>query len=411
MKYYNPPCKAMAEKTAIHVLDFLDPELASNPQPVYARARSAGPVSRIAVIGLPVITRYDDVVWGLRHPEVFSSEMEEQMALGTERPMIPQQVDPPVQTAFRRILDPCFSRRRMTALEPEIRRHANELIDAVIDEGACDFDPAFAIPLPCVAFLHLMGLPEGELDLFLRLKDGILRPNQQIGSLDMEAAQKHRVATGKEIYAYFREVIEARRADPGDDMVSFLLQTEIDGQRLSDNEILDVSFLLILAGLDTVTATLGCNVAHLAANPERRRALTADPQKIPAAVEELLRWETPVAAVPRMCMKDTDIGGFTVKAGEMVTFLLGAANTDDAEFTNAQTVDFEREGNRHIAFGAGPHRCLGSHLARMEIRIALEEWHRRIPEYRIRDGEVPRYSPGIREVQYLPLVWEKRACP
>lgn len=389
------------------LLDFLNPALMSSPQGEYAKARESGAVCRTAHTGMPVISRYEDVVWGLRHPEIFSSEMEEQMQLGTERPMIPQQVDPPVQTQFRRILDPCFSRKRMAALEPEIRRHAAELIEAVLDAGECDFNPAFAIPLPCTAFLHLMGLPEEELDLFLRLKDGILRPHQQIGTFDMEAGQAHRKKVGKEIYAYFEDVIAARRRDPGDDMVSFLLQTEIDGQRLTDNEILDVSFLLILAGLDTVTATLGCNMAFLASNPDLRRRLVEDPDRIPAAMEELLRWETPVTGVPRLCVQDTEVGGMLIRKGEMVTFLLGAANTDGGEFPDADHVDFAREANRHLSFGAGPHRCLGSHLARMEIRVALEEWHRRIPEYRIREGETPLYSPGIREVQYLPLVWER----
>ena len=388
-------------------IDFLSADLASEPHAEYARARESAAVCRLKFTGFPVVSRYEDVMWGLRHPEIFSSEMEEQMQLGTERPMIPQQVDPPVQTQFRRILDPCFSRKRMAALEPGIRRHASELIDRVIDAGECDFNPAFAIPLPCTAFLQLMGLPKEELDLFLRLKDGILRPHLFVDGYDLEKAQAHRNNTGKEIYAYFEDVIAKRRSNPGDDMVSFLLATEIEGDRLTDEQILDVSFLLILAGLDTVTATLGCNIAYLAANPSQRQRLVDDPEQIPAAVEELLRWETPVTGVPRLCVQDTEIGGMPIKKGEMVTFLLGAANADEAEFASANQVDLGREANRHVAFGAGPHRCLGSHLARMEVRVAMEEWHRRIPTYSIREGETPTYSPGIREVQYLPLVWER----
>jgi cytochrome P450 len=353
-----------------------------------------------------VVTRYDDVIQALRDPGLFSSEMEELMALGTVRPMIPQQVDPPKQTKFRRLLDPCFSKKRMAVLEPEIRRHARELAGRLEKEGRCDFNPAFAIPLPCIAFLKLMGLPEEDLSLFLRLKDGILRPHDQIGTIDLEAMKRHRTATGQEIYRYFERVIERRRREPGDDMVSFLLATEIDGERLTDEDILDVSFLLILAGLDTVTATLGCSIAYLAHHPEHRRRLVADPGRIPDAVEELLRWETPVTGVPRVCTRDTAIEGFEIRAGELVTFMLGAANTDESEFKDAHVVDFDRVSNRHVAFGAGPHRCLGSHLARLELRIGLEEWHARIPEYRIPEGEVPRYSPGIREVQYLPLCWE-----
>jgi cytochrome P450 len=214
------------------------------------------------------------------------------------------------------------------------------------------------------------------------------------------------VAAGQGIYGYFGDVIEERRRKPGSDLVSYLCQAEIDGEKLSSNEILDICFLMILAGLDTVTATLGCNVAFLASNPEHRRKLVADPALIPAAVEELLRWETPVTGVPRVVKQDVEIHGVTLEKGEMVTLLLGAADLDEGEFESPHDVDFARERNRHVAFGSGPHRCLGSHLARMELEVALEEWHRRIPDYAIQPGETPRYSPGIREVQYLPLVWD-----
>jgi cytochrome P450 len=185
-----------------------------------------------------------------------------------------------------------------------------------------------------------------------------------------------------------------------------LVHAEIDGEKLSRTEILDISFLLILAGLDTVTATLGCNMAYLAANPQQRRRIVEKPEAIPGAVEELLRWETPVTALPRVVKQDVVVGDFQLKAGELATLLIGAANVDDDHFRDAEAVDFERERNIHLAFGAGPHRCLGSHLARMELEVAMQEWHRRIPDYRIKPGETPTYSPGIREVMYLPLVWD-----
>ncbi len=384
-------------------VNLFSPEVSACPQPVYARLRAECPVARQAMIGGPILSRYEDVMWALRHPEIFSSAMEMQMALGTERPMIPQQIDPPIQTRFRKILDPQFSRKRMQLIEPDIRRHANELIDKFIDRGECEFDRDFAIPLPCTAFLRLMGLPLEELELFLELKDGIIRP--QARTDDMEEAARIRKTTGKRIYAYFEKMIDQRRASPQDDLMTYLVQAELDGRKLTTNEILDISYLMLLGGLDTVTATLGCSIAYLAANPDQRDRLVEDPDKIPAAIEELLRWETPVAAVPRVVKQDVTIAGVEIKAGEVAIMLLGAANTDDAEFEQAGRVDFDREPNRHIAFGGGPHRCLGSHLARMELRAALEEWHKRIPEYAIKPGETPRYSPGIREVLYLPLVF------
>jgi cytochrome P450 len=389
-----------------------DPEMASCPQPVYAQLRAHCPVAHAAITNSPVLSRYDDVVWALRHPEIFSSEMSLEMALGTERPMIPQQIDPPAQTRYRRLLDPHFSRRKMEAFVPEIRNHANALIDRFIDRGECDFEPEFAVPLPCTAFLSLLGLPLSDLDLFLGLKDGIIRPQKLQGKevIPLEEAKAIRVRSGRQIYAYFEDVIDDRREGPREDLMSALVHGEIDGEKLSHSEILDICFLLLLAGLDTVTATLGCNLAYLASNPEQRRRIVESPELVEGAVEELLRWETPVTGVPRKLTRDVEIHGKTLEKGELVTLLLGAANTDDAHFPEAARVDFERGRNIHLAFGGGPHRCLGSHLARLELQVAMEEWHRRIPEYRVKPGELPRYSLGIREVMYLPLEWKARGA-
>jgi cytochrome P450 len=389
-------------------ISMFDPAFAACPQPVYRETLSRCPVTRAAMLGSPVITRYEDVMWCMRHPEIFSSEMSLELALGTKRPMIPQQIDPPAQTRYRKILDPLFSRKRMSELAPNIRRDANALIDNVIDAGGCEFNKSFAVPLPCNTFLHMMGLPQDDLDLFLRLKDGIIRPHTLVDSVDMDVVAKIRTDTGKEIYAYFADLITKRRAAPTDDMMTFFLTAELDEAPLTDEEIQDICFLFLLAGLDTVTATIGCNMAYLAANPAQRQLLVDQPSKVEGAVEELLRWETPVTGVPRVAKQDVTIGDFEIKQGELVTLLLGASNVDDEEFGNGNEVDLERERNRHLAFGAGAHRCLGSHLARMELVIALEEWHRRIPDYGIEPGKTPTYSPGIREVQYLPLVWPAR---
>jgi cytochrome P450 len=337
--------------------------------------------------------------------------MDKQLALGTERPMIPQQIDPPAQTRYRRLLDPHFSRRKMEQLAPAIRAQAGALIDRFAARGECELDADFAVPLPCGAFLSLLGLPLSDLDEFLQIKDDIIRPQKRKGvpMIPLEEGKEIRAGAGKQLYAYFERVIDARLAKPGKDLLSSLVHTESEGEKLTREEVLDICFLLLLAGLDTVTATLGCSIAYLAAHPEQRQRLLENPGLIPGAVEELLRWETPVVAVPRVCKQDVELHGHTIQKGSLVAFLIGAANTDDAHFTSAQTVDFDRARNIHLAFGAGPHRCLGSHLARMEMRVALEEWHRRIPHYQIKPGETPRYSVGIREVMYLPLVWDARA--
>ena len=196
-----------------------------------------------------------------------------------------------------------------------------------------------------------------------------------------------------------------RRAEPRDDLITRFVGAEVDGHRLSDDDIVDICFLFLIAGLDTVTATLTCNVAYLAQHPEHRRELAEDPSLIPAAVEELMRWESPVPGVARVLARDTEVAGAQLRAGTRVTVLIGSANTDEGEFDRADTVDFHREANRHLAFGGGIHRCLGSHLARLELRVAMEELQRRIPDYELAPGTTLEYTEGLRAVEHLPLVF------
>ena len=347
-----------------------------------------------------MVTRHEDVMYALRNPELFSSDMDA-IALGNVRPLIPLQIDPPDHVKFRKILDPLFAPREVAKLEADVRDLTNSLIDAFADRGTVDFTTELAVPLPCTVFLALMGLPQDDLDLFLRYKDDIIRPE---GMVDQRADAIRR-KTAQEMYAYFEKVIDDRRREPRDDLVTRFVQAEVDGHRLTNEDILDIGFLFIIAGLDTVTATLTCSVAYLARNPEHRRALAADPSLVPGAVEELLRWETPVPGVARVLAQDTEIRGTTYSAGTRCTVLLGAANTDESEFPEPDEVDFGREGNRHLGFGGGIHRCLGSHLARLELRVALEEFHRRIPDYELAPGTVPTYTPGLRSVEHLELVF------
>jgi cytochrome P450 len=375
-----------------------DAEAAAAPQVQYRLMLEHSPVVRME--SMVLLSRHDDVMHALRHPELFSSNMDA-IEIGNVRPLIPLQIDPPDHVKFRRLLDPLFSPKEVAKLEPEVRRLVNELIDEFQAAGECELSEQFAIPLPCTVFLALLGLPIEDLDLFLRFKDSIIRP---VGDTP-EAAKAVQAAAGQEIYAYFQRVVDARRVEPRDDLISGFVEAEVDGHRLSDHDILDICYLFLLAGLDTVTASLTCAVAYLAAHPDRRDAIVADLSLVPAAVEELLRWETPVPGVPRVAMTDVEIGGEQVREGESVMCLLGAANIDGAEFADPDVVDLERAGNRHIAFGGGVHRCLGSHLARLEMRVALEELHRRLPDYAIKDGEIPLYTSGIRAVEYLPLVF------
>jgi len=375
-----------------------DAESAAHPQPMFKLLREHAPV--MAVAGGVMLSRKADIDEAFKHPEVFSSNADA-LNIGNVRPLIPLQIDPPDHVRYRRLLDPLFAPKRMAALETRTAALVHRLLDRFADRGSCDLVSEFTIPLPSEVFLTMFGLPLEELDTFLRMKDGIIRPP---GDLEEQAA--HRRSTAEEMYAYFNTVLDLRTSDPRDDILSGFLSAELDGRRLTREEILDICFLLMIAGLDTVTASLDCFFAYLAQHADQRDRLVADPELIPSAIEELFRWETPVTGVPRIAVQDTEIGGMAVRTGDQVMILLGSANTDEAEFPDADTVDLERAVNRHLAFGGGVHRCLGSHLARLELRVALREFHARIPAYRLAPDAVLEYTAGIRSLATLPLLWE-----
>ncbi len=402
---YSPP--EPADVASANPLDDLfSPAAANDPQPAYARLRDECPVSRTQIEGLDtgtvVVSRYADVMWALKHPEVFSSSAEA-IDIGQQQSLIPLQMDPPEHAKYRRMLDPEFAPRHMAALESDARQLVNEIIDTFAAKGECDFHEDFATPLPSTIFLRLMQLPPGDLSTFLEWRDATIRPDVEPGDLD--GAARIRAETGKRITAYFEDAIADRRAQPDDGLLSRLVHGQVDGRPPTQDELLGMLHLLLLAGLDTVTATLDCMVAYLGTHPDRRDAIAADPTLAANAIEELLRTETPVQMVPRVVKTDFELGGVALKQGDFVTVAIGAANTDEREFTDALSVELDRAGNRHVAFGAGPHRCLGSHLARLELRVALEELHRRLPDYRVADGAELTYSPGIRQVDRLPIVF------
>jgi cytochrome P450 len=374
------------------------------PQPRYAKMVPEKVL--LPMPGMAMIVSRSAVDAVLRNSEVFSSEFG--LDLGNIRPLIPLSVDPPKHSKYRKILDPLFAPKRMDAIEDDVAARVNHFIDAFVDKGECNFTDEFAELFPSSVFLGLMGLPWDELHTFLRLRDGILRPNviDPNALLDPDARLAVTRATGAEIYEYFGAFLDERAKRPTDDILTHFLTAEIDGEKLSRDEILDICFLFLIAGLDTVSDSLTCFYAFLARSPEHRQQLVSNPALIPNAVEELLRWETPVPGVPRMAKVDSEVEGVAIPAGTMVQVSVGAANVDPAEFPDAFDVRFDREVNRHIAFGGGVHRCLGSHLARRELRVTLREWHRRIPEYSIKPGhEELEYPPGLRSVKDLTLVW------
>jgi cytochrome P450 len=255
------------------------------------------------------------------------------------------------------------------------------------------------VPLPSQIFLRQLGLPLEDVGFLIWVKDGIIRP----------ADEEHRSTASPKLIEYLSAELDRREAsgEVQDDLIGGFLSAEVDGHRLTHEDVIDITFLLILAGLDTVTSTLSCMVDWLARHPDERDRLVADPSLLPAAVEELLRVHSVVPAGSRHATADFEIDGVEVKAGDQLHVIWAAANMDPEVFPDPARVDFDRPNNRHIAFASGFHRCLGSHLARLELRVAMETLHRRIPDYRLDPDRPPGYhnNTPVRCVDPLPLLF------
>lgn len=347
--------------------------------------------------GTTVLTSPSAVEAFMHQPALLSSNPEATY-LGSDTGLIPLQVDPPGHVRYRRMLDPLFTPRKMARLENDVALMVNQCMDAFIERGSCDLSSELAVPIPSGTFLRLLGLPVERLDEFIAMKDQLIRPAAE----GTEAAAAARAEAGAWVFALFSEALDARASDPTDDVIGHLVRLEHAGE-LTREESLNICLLQLTAGLDTVTASLECFFAFLARSPEHQQQLAGDPTLTPKAVEELLRWMCPVPTVARIFMADVDVDGCPVAAGTRTSVLLASTNIDPARYEHPGRVDFNRDSNKHLSFGIGVHRCLGSHLARMELRVTLAEWHRRIPSYHLPAGFEPVYSPAIREIAHLPL--------
>ena len=367
----------------------------------YTLIREAGPVIR-GWQGSYMLASSEAAEFALKHPELFSSQRAFDI-VGSPLRMVPIAFDPPEHTRYRRVLQPFFSPRGTAAWLPMVRDLAGELIGHFAGRGECDLVAELAVPLPAQVFLTLFGLPLEDRDRLIAWKEALVN---NFGVPGGEPPPERAMRLGAELYEYLVDHIAKRRRDGGTEDLLGQLLADTSDERLGDEEILGLSFLFVLAGLETVTSALSTAFAALAAQPGLRRQIVADPAVIPGAVEELLRFDGPVVFVPRIATQDVELAGHVIPAGSYVTIIIGAANRDPAEHPDPDTIDFRR-AERHLAFGGGPHRCLGSHLARMEMRVALEEWHRRIPEYQLAPGVVPRvaWPAGVVGHDSLPLVF------
>lgn len=365
--------------------DVYDPTLAA-PEDVFdQRVRdiaTAGPVVYSPHYGGHwLITQYKEIAEVLRDPARFSSYPNNLVPHGFGK-FIPLEYDPPVHTVFRHALQPLFNPNRMNALEPRIRAIVTELIDGFAARGSAEFISEFAHELPARVFLALMGWPLEDAPMFTEATDTTLHGIP--GASEEESIAARAEAAGR-MMSYFAAVVADRRGGSADasDVTASIINSaiEIDGElrQFTDDELCNIFMLLLIAGLHTTQGSLAWGVMHLGAHPDQRAALAADPSLIPAAVEEVLRMEAAVSA-GRSVVHDTELGGVQLRAGDQMLVVLAGANRDGREFDNPDDMQVTRTPNRHLSFGTGPHRCLGSHLARVVLRIAFEELLRRVPD-------------------------------
>ncbi|MDN5913755.1 MAG: cytochrome P450 [Pseudonocardia sp.] len=347
-----------------------------------------------------LVTAYEQVHEILRDPEGFSSHPNNLVDAGQGK-FLPIELDPPEHTSYRQALQPLFSPTRMRALEPRIREIVTELIGSFQHTGRIEFVEQFAHELPTQVFLALMGWPLADAALFTEATEIAL--NGRPGDTQEQAAQS-RTQAAYEMFGYFMKVIAERRAAmaageaAAEDVTNAIINTEITDsagvqRAMTDDELARMFFLLLIAGLHTTQGSLGWMMLHLSQNTAERDKLIEDPAAVPAAVEEILRFEAAIA-MGRRATRDVTVGEVTVKEGDQLLLLLCAANRDEAEFEEPGALDVERTPNRHLSFGSGPHRCIGSHLARLMLKIAAEEIHQRIPDYRLDPEDPPVVLPS-----------------
>lgn len=351
-------------------------DLQSGPRIVYTAPAGGG----LPIPGAWLLTRAEDIRSVLQKPEIFSSKgiAGFSQLVGESWDLIPLELDPPQHSKFRAIMNSIFAPAKVNAMEDGVRARAVALIDAVAAKGECEFVEAFGRPFPVSIFMQLMGLPDEHMEQLNAWEHGLLH----------STTFEERIAGAQGFLTYLRELIALRRREPADDLTTFAVQAEVDGRKLTDDEVMGICYLLVVAGLDTVAGSLSLHFRHLAQNPDDQARLRADPSLIPGAVEEFLR-RYGIVTTSRFLTQDAVVGDIQMKKGDRVTCSTILASLDPEEFERPLEVDIERSPNRHVAFSYGPHRCIGSHLARRELKITIEEWLKRIPEFRIPEDAKP----------------------
>jgi cytochrome P450 len=377
-----------------------------DPYPAYRELRDHAPCYHHPRRDVWVLTRFDDIVAAAKDWETFSSsaggtgnDVDDTYQLFLPAGDLPA-ADPPLHTRLRGALRLAFSPSALKIrFEPAVRAKVHELIDGFIDAGRADFAFDFARPLPATTMFTWFGFPEVDHDELLAWFDDMLQRTPGRRELPTVA-----LAARDRLRLYVQDIARDRRRAPGDDLMTFLVQA-VDAGQLTDDELLGASLLLFVAGITTTSGLISNSLLHLARFPDQRRVIVNEPAAIPAAVEELLRYDAPLQMLVRTTTRDVEVAGPVIPTGATVVLVWASANRDERRWPDPDLLDLTRQPERHAAFGEGIHHCLGAPLARMEGRIAFEELFRRIPEYEVAGPIVRVKTPTDRALERLPVVF------
>jgi len=380
-------------------------EVHEDPYPLYARLRREAPVYRNDDLGFWALSRHDDVLAAFKDHRRFSNREGVSLDPTSRTPHAANAgmsflgLDPPLHTRMRGLVSRGFTPRRVAALEPRIREIAVAYLDELVGAGRFDFVDAFAGRLPMDVISELLGVPTADRPTLRTWADLLVHREEGIRDVPREGM----VAFGK-IRAYFTDLIAERRAAPREDLLSALLEIELDGDRLEDPEILSFCNLMIVAGNETTTKLLANAIYWLARHPDQRALVAAGETAIPGWVDETLRYDNSTQMLARLVTEDVEVRGTTLEAGGLALLLVGSANRDEDVFPDADRYDIRRDTSAMLSFGTGAHFCLGASLARLEGKVALEEWWRRFPEYEIDPTGAERvHSVNVRGFAHLPV--------
>jgi cytochrome P450 len=380
----------------------MDPAFVADPFPVYARGRAESPVHRHA--GLPMLSlfRHADIVPVLSDADLWSSRFPlppkaAELGLDPDREQSMLGQDPPEHDRLRSFVNRGFTPRRIRELEPHLRKIAGELLDDALARGRVDFVEAYSYPLPVIVIAELIGVPTADRHQFKEWSDKIVENlGEGMGGTPIDPVRaKERAEVSREMDAYFSRLLDERMREPRDDLLTQLVSAERDGDRLTRGEMLTMLSVLLIAGNETTRNLIGNIVIQLLAHPGELARLRADPGLVPMAVNEVLRFDSSVQSTVRRATRPTEIGSEKIAQGDAVLTWLGSANRDESVFENADRFDITRDPNHHLSFGFGVHYCMGSHLARLEARVALDELLKRTRSFERTDDAPIERTPSF----------------